>query len=158
MLDLIRLETLRISTAVDDARALERGVELARRVGRDRQEHVKQLRQQTAPAIAQEAVVGDDRGLVQGASSQPSNARRQAAHMMRVDDLGARGDQRSRQPCGYWVCWVAVEPGTGAKRADPQSTRFDLGMRSPTEGDQLTLDVPGKGARQLERVPFAAAE
>ena len=76
--------------------------------------------------------------------------------MMGMDDVRPRQcrEQTWRDRMGR----MTAQPTHGAQRAAAQTRDFVLETRLAPERDQLAFDVFGQGARQLERVAFAAAE
>ena len=145
---------LAIHAAVDDARPRARRAELPRRILGDGEEAVKELKQQTAPRPALEAVVGDDGAASARASDERRETARRAPEVMRVDDVRAR--ERRREGGGDGVCRMA-EVRERAKDANDQAVPFPHGRRS-TEGDELAVDPARESARELERVTLSTAE
>ena len=76
--------------------------------------------------------------------------------MMGVHHIG--GGERRRQTGRERVGGMAAEEGKRPQRSHPQARRLAMLGRPAAEGQQLTVDVRGERAGQLEWVTFAAPE
>jgi glycosyltransferase involved in cell wall biosynthesis len=143
-----------VHAAVDDPRASGRRAELARGVGRDRQEAVEEPRQEPRPHTALEAVVRDDRRAAASAGEQRRHPAGCAAQVVGMDEL--RAGQRRRQPWRDGMRGVPEERDR-AQDAHHETVRLP-DPRGRAERDELALGAAGEGAGELERVALPAAE
>ena len=125
-------------------------------VGRHHQEAVEEARQQAAPIVAVEAMIGDHGTLAPGSGRDDGDSARCATQMMRVDNV-CPGEGRKQPRCDR-VGRMPVEESERPECTDAQAARIADATRSGAEGDQFTVDVTGQRACQFERVSFAAAE
>jgi glycosyltransferase involved in cell wall biosynthesis len=149
-------EASRIGASVHDLRARGRCGELARRIGRHREEAVEQPREQPGPVSAGEAVVGDGRGDPANAGVDGRQAARRASQLVRMDDVGV--GKRVTEPEREGMGRMAAEEGDGAEDADAEAVGFAPRARLTGEGDELTVDLARQRAGELERIAFAAPE
>lgn len=122
----------------------------------DQEEPVEQPRQHPPPAPAPEPVVGDGERTPGDPAGHGREAARCAAHVMRVHHVGAgqgRGQRRVER-----VGRVTAQPGPGPQHAHAQPAGLGDHSRGAAKGDQLTVDLPGEGPGELQRVPLPAAE
>ena len=146
----------RVGAPVDDPRSRRRRTEVARRIGRHREEAVEQPRQEPEPASAAEAVIRDGRTGPARASDERRDPARRGAHVMGVDDVG--GGESGDEPGRDRVRGMPAEMRERPQDADAEPARIAPRAGAGAERDELGLDVSRERARELERVALAAAE
>lgn len=152
----VREVPVRVGAAVDDACSGGRRPELARRIDGHREEAVEEPREEASPRSAAKAVVRDGRPGAPSARKERGRAARRASHVMGVDDVG-RGE-RACEPEPGGMRRMPGEMDERAEDADAKAARVAAEARRAAEDDELAVDVPGEGSRELERIPLAAAE
>ena len=151
-----RVVALGICPAIDHVGAAGRKAEFVGRVLRDRQEAIKQTRQQPEPVTALQSMVGDDNALATGSRREGCNAARHAAHMMGMDEVGMP-DCTEHTGCER-VCRMVVESEAWPKHVDEQAAGVSPRVGFLPERHQRALDITRERARQFERVPLTATE
>jgi hypothetical protein len=150
----VRCKPVRVSATVNDTRACWWGTQFACGVGRYREEAFKQAWEEPGPVPTSETVVGHHHVLAPSPAAQRRHAAGSAAHMMSMHHIGI--DERRRQTGRQRVGRMAAEECERPQRAHPQAPRLAMLRRPAAEGQQLTVDVRGERAGQLEWVALTA--
>jgi hypothetical protein len=134
-----------IGAAIDYPRASRRRMQLTRRVGRHGQERVEQFREQATPVTALQTMIGDRQVGAAGPGQHRRHAAWQAAHMMRMDDVGVpEGSEQGWTEC---LGRVPAQSAEGAQRTQLQTTCLAFAPGLLAERDQLALDPGCQGPR-----------
>jgi hypothetical protein len=150
------MEAVGVGATVDHGRPVRRRVQRLRREVRHRKETVEDPRQQSAPSPAAESVVGHNYSLAARTRRDRRKAAGCTAHVMGMDDVGAGRRVEKFGGDGMSRMTFQVEERLEHHDFKPVALRPPALVRA--ESHEPAVDVLGKGACQLERIAFAAAE